>query len=247
MMISPVRNRQHRPRPSSTAVAAAAFVLLIALSGSAACALAQGVAAQSTSAPSLAPQGTPGPTPPKGNPVAKPASAKSAWKDLTAEQQQALKPLAAHWNSLTVERRRKWLVVSKNFPKLPPAEQAKLHSRMSEWASLSDQQRNQARLNFAETKQLSAEEKAKKWQAYQALSPEEKKKLAAKAPPKRAGVAIVKPAPAHNLANVPVTRLSQARGSRLAAAKHPIDENTLLPQPPVPPAEADPVQAQSIE
>jgi hypothetical protein len=246
-MNSPVRNRQHHPRHPSTALAAATFVLLIALSGSAACALAQGTAAQSTSAQIVAPQGSSGLTPPKASPVSKPASAKSAWKDLTPEQQQALKPLAAHWNSLSVEKRRKWLVVSKNFPKLPPAEQAKLHSRMSEWASLSDQQRNQARLNFAETKQLSAEEKAQKWQAYQALSPEEKKKLAAKAPPKRAGVAIVKPAPAHNLANVPVTRLSKTPGSRLAAAKHPIDENTLLPQPPAPPAEADPVQPHSSE
>ena len=51
------------------------------------------------------------------------------------------------------------------------AEQAKLHSRMTEWAALSPQQRTQARLNFAETKQLSPDDKKAKWEAYQALPP----------------------------------------------------------------------------
>jgi hypothetical protein len=246
-MNSLVHDPRLAPKHSSMAVAAATFVLLIALSGSAACALAQSAAAQGTSTRPVATQDSSQVAVPKSTPAQKPATARSAWKDLTPAQQLALKPLAEHWNSLNVERRRKWLVLSRNFPNLPPAEQAKLHSRMSEWASLSDQQRNQARLNFAETKQLSAEEKAEKWQAYQALSPEEKKKLAAKAPAKRTGVAIVKPAPAQNLANVPVTRLPQSPGSRLAAAKHPIDENTLLPQPPAAPVESSPVQPKNSE
>ena len=69
------------------------------------------------------------------------------------------------------------------------AEQAKLHSRMTEWAALSPQQRTQARLNFAETKQLSPDDKKAKWEAYQALPPEEKRKLAAGAakPPANGG------------------------------------------------------------
>ena len=48
---------------------------------------------------------------------------------------------------------------------------------MTEWAALSPQQRAQARLNFAEIKRLPADERKAKWEAYQALQPEEKRKL----------------------------------------------------------------------
>jgi hypothetical protein len=64
---------------------------------------------------------------------------------------------------------------------------------MNEWVALSPQQRAEARLNFAKTKELSKqltpEEKKAKWQTYQALSPEEKQKLAAKATPRPTGAA----------------------------------------------------------
>lgn len=83
-----------------------------------------------------------------------------------------------------------------------------MQGRMKEWVALSPQQRAQARLNFATTKELSkelsAEEKQAKWQAYQSLSEEEKKKLAAKAPPKPVGAALVpKPVAPQKLATVP--------------------------------------------
>jgi hypothetical protein len=238
-----VHDHQLHPKYSGAALAGVTFVLLVALNGAASCALAQGTAAQTATTQATTAVDAPRAAAPKTNVATKPATAKSAWKDLTPTQQQALKPLAERWNSLDVERRRKWLVISKNYPNLPPAEQAKLHSRMSDWVSLSIQQRNQARLNFSETKKLSPEEKAEKWQAYQALSPEEKKKLAAKAPSKPAGVAVVKPAPAQKLADVPVTPRTSIPGSKLAAAKHPVDENTLLPQPPAPPTESNPDRA----
>ena len=78
--------------------------------------------------------------------------------------------------------KRKWIALSKNYTSLPPAEQGKLHSRMTEWVALSPQQRTQARLNFAETKALAPDDKKAKWEAYQALSPEAKQKLAAQQP-----------------------------------------------------------------
>ena len=113
-------------------------------------------------------------------------------------QQQALKPLAVSWNTISEAQKRKWLEISKNYPSLPPLDQTTLHSRMNEWVALSPQQRAEARLNFAKTKELSTqltpEEKKAKWQTYQALSPEEKTKLAAKAPPRPVGAALaVKP------------------------------------------------------
>jgi hypothetical protein len=139
---------------------------------------------------------------------AKPVVAKPTWAELTPMQQQALKPLASSWDTVSEAQKRKWLEISKNYPSLSPEEQAVMHSRMNEWVTLSPQQRAQARLNFAKTKELSRqltpEEKKAKWQTYQALSPEEKQKLAAKAPPKPTGAATaVKPVAPQKLASVP--------------------------------------------
>src|SRR4051794_7974760 len=68
-----------------------------------------------------------------------------AWSELTAAQQQALKPLSGQWNTLSEAQKRKWIAMSRDFRTLPPEGQAKLHSRMNEWVSLSPQQRTQAR------------------------------------------------------------------------------------------------------
>ena len=136
------------------------------------------------------------------------AMAKPYWSDLTPVQQQALKPLAMSWNSISDAQKRKWLEISKNYVMLQPADQATMHSRMNEWVTLSPQQRAQARLNFAKTnelsKQLTPDEKKAKWDSYQALSPEEKEKLVAKGTPKTSGAATaVKPVSPQKLVVVP--------------------------------------------
>lgn len=138
---------------------------------------------------------------------AKPVVAKPTWAELTPMQQQALKPLASSWDTVSEAQKRKWLEISKNYPSLAPEGQANLHSRMNEWVTLSPQQRAQARLNFGKTKELSKqltpEEKKAKWETYQALSPEEKQKLAAKASPKPTGAATaVRPVAPQKLAPV---------------------------------------------
>jgi hypothetical protein len=126
------------------------------------------------------------------------------WSELGGEQRTALQPLAGSWAGLSEPQKRKWIALSRNFGRMSPQEQAKLHSRMNEWVALSPQQRAQARLNFGETKDLSADDKKAKWEAYQALSPEEKRKLAAGAKPRTPQTATaVKPVPAQKLANVP--------------------------------------------
>lgn len=140
--------------------------------------------------------------------AAAPVVSRPSWAELTALQQQTLKPLAASWNSISEPQKRKWLEISKNYHSLPPEGQATMHSRMNEWVALSPQQRAEARLNFAKTKELSKqltpEEKKAKWQTYQALSPEEKQKLAAKASARPAGAATaVKPVAPQKLAAVP--------------------------------------------
>ncbi|WP_208511879.1 SURF1 family cytochrome oxidase biogenesis protein, partial [Variovorax paradoxus] len=85
-----------------------------------------------------------------------PTLTKPLWAELTAEQQQALQPLAPHWNTLNVGQKRKWLALSRNYASLPAEDQITLRSRMIEWAALSNQQRVQARLNFAEVKRVHA-------------------------------------------------------------------------------------------
>ena len=148
------------------------------------------------------------PAPPAVKASAAVAIAKPSWSELNPMQKQALKPLALSWNTISEAQKRKWLEISKNYPTLPPADQATMHSRMNEWVTLSPQQRAQARLNFAKTKELSnkltPDEKKAKWQSYQALSPEEKRKLADKGAPKSVGAATaVKPVPPQKLAVVP--------------------------------------------
>lgn len=139
--------------------------------------------------------------------ASRPTVSKPYWTELTPTQQETLRPLAASWSGLSEAHKKKWLEISRNYPSLPPEGQATMHGRMSEWAALSPQQRSEARLNFAKTKELSKqltpEEKKARWQAYQALSPEEKQKLAARAAPRTVGAApAIKPVAPQKLAPV---------------------------------------------
>jgi hypothetical protein len=168
---------------------------------------------------------------------------KPLWSELTPPQQQALAPLASKWDTVSQAQKRKWLALSQNFPGMSGAEQAKLHSRMSEWAALTPQQRTQARLNFGETQQLSPDDKKAKWEAYQALPPEEKRKLAASAAKPPATAAAVRPVPPQKLADVPkkppevAKPRPVAKTPRIATAPGQVDHNTLLPQPSAKPGE----------
>ncbi|MEJ5989162.1 DUF3106 domain-containing protein [Ramlibacter sp. PS3R-8] len=156
------------------------------------------------------------------------------WAELTPQQQQALSPLGASWRSLSEAHKRKWLALSSNYTALPPAEQARLRSRMTEWATLSPQQRTQARLNFAESQQVDAVDKRAKWEAYQALPPEEKRRLAAGAtaarPPPPVTAPAVQPAPKRDLARVPPRKRPDS-GRLAVMPPGQVDRNTLLPRP----------------
>jgi hypothetical protein len=157
------------------------------------------------------------------------AVTKPLWSDLTPAQQEALAPLGATWNTVSEVQKRKWLALSENYPRMSTAEQDKLHSRMSEWAALSPHQRTQARLNFAETQQLAPGDKRAKWEAYQKLSPEEKRKLAASAEKPPPTAAAVKPVAPEKLAAVPRPRRG-ASASRIAVAADPAEQNPVQMQ-----------------
>ena len=273
------------PTPFSTALTAVLIASLFWLGASPVPAAAQAPAAPAPAAPAPAapasaavqpPQqaGTAAATAPTASSAVRAGSSRVAaknnnnkqqitkplWRELTPAQQQALAPLAGKWDTVSEAQKRKWLALSQNFPRMSGAEQAKLHSRMSEWAALSPQQRTQARLNFGETQQLSADDKKAKWEAYQALPPEEKRKLAASAAKPPATAAAIKPVPPDKLAEIPKPKpaasaaavkpastekpagVAKPRGvaktPRIAAEPGQVDVNTLLPQPaPKPPAE----------
>ncbi|MBA4113315.1 MAG: hypothetical protein C0492_08165 [Verminephrobacter sp.] len=126
------------------------------------------------------------------------------WETLNTPQKLALYPLADRWALLSGLQKRRWLALAQGFAALPSDEQARLHDRMTEWASLSAQQRNQARLNFAVTHRMAPEDKRTQWNAYQALSEEDKRKLAARAAQKPQGAApALRPVSPKKLAKVP--------------------------------------------
>lgn len=100
------------------------------------------------------------------------------WDKLSSEQRTALLPLARDWARIDSVRKAKWLEVASRFPRMPVDEQQRVQARMTEWARLSPAERTTARMSFQETKQIPREEKQARWEAYQALAPEQRQALA---------------------------------------------------------------------
>ncbi|WP_198084002.1 DUF3106 domain-containing protein [Variovorax sp. E3] len=192
--------RPLRPLPAGAVVWASAFaVAAFGLTVAGAHAQPHAETAAKSAVGSAASPGASAASSPKAVSTTKPL-----WSELTSGQQQALAPLSPHWNSLNTGQKRKWLALSRNFAEMSSEDKVTLHSRMIEWAALSNQQRTQARLNFAEVKRIPADERKAKWEQYQALSEEEKRKLAERAPTKPRGAAIpVRPVSAQKLVPVP--------------------------------------------
>jgi len=103
------------------------------------------------------------------------------WTKLKPSQREALKPLQQDWATIDAARKQKWLQVADRMPNMPPDERARVQARMTEWARMTPQQRGEARLRYEESRQLPAEDRRSRWDAYQALSPDEKRELAARA------------------------------------------------------------------
>ena len=203
--------------PSLMAAAAGAWAALVL----AACLAAPDVQAQ-TAAPGAA-------APPPKTSMSKPL-----WSELKTEQQEALRPLEPHWSGLSEAHKRKWIALSRNYAAMTPEGQTTLHSRMSDWASLSFQQRAQARLNFAEIQRLAADERKAKWEAYQALSQEERASLATRAPARSPGAAVaLQPVPARKLAPIPAVAQSEGHTPRIQLA--PPARPVTAPAPAAPP------------
>lgn len=121
-------------------------------------------------------------------PILPPVSALAAaptWQSLTAAQRDLLAPLASDWDKLGPTQRSKWLNATPRLAALPAPELARLHERMRDWAHLTPSERANARISFQVAKQVDAEQRQAKWEAYQALSPEKRQELAEKAAARR--------------------------------------------------------------
>jgi len=97
-----------------------------------------------------------------------------AWQDLSPAQRAVLQPLASQWATLPAGSQEKWVQVAARYPKLSATEQQRLRERMIQWASLPASERGEARLRFQQARQLSPTERQQKWEAYQALSPQDR-------------------------------------------------------------------------
>lgn len=207
------------------------------------------------------PRAIPPLTPPRSSPPAAIAEeAGPSWNSLSGEQRHALEPLQKHWGTLTEAQKRKWISLARNFQKLSAANQAKIQDRMAAWAALTPEQRNRARLNFAATRKITPPAKQEQWDAYQALSEEARRALAARAAHQAQGAAIaVSPAAPHKFVKVPA---ADSGGASIApnAPKvlPPVVDMVPVPVPvpvpatappataPVPAAETPPVHAEPV-
>lgn len=112
-----------------------------------------------------------------------------SWKELTSSQRSALRPLEREWPRIDAPRKRKWLEIAARFPSMNPQERTRLQERMRDWVRLSPEERSRARINYRDAKDISPQERRSSWEAYQALSEDERKRLARQAARSREGAA----------------------------------------------------------
>lgn len=149
------------------------------------------------------------------------------WAELSPLQQEVLRPLQLLWPEMEENRKRKWLAIAKTFPSLSPQAQATAQERMREWAALTPVQRSQARLNFAQSQQLSADEKLAKWDAYRSLDDEAKQSLVNRKPDLPKGAATSpKPIAPEKLTTTPSPKEGQKKAPKIETAE--VDPRTLL-------------------
>lgn len=120
-----------------------------------------------------------------------------AWATLNAQQQAVLGPLQPEWAALPSARKQKWIEMARRFPNLPAAERERIQQRMATWAGMSAAERTQARVQFLESREFSAEDREARWEAYKALPDAERRELARRAKPPKAGASHAGAAEAH--------------------------------------------------
>lgn len=171
---SPESRRRHRPAALAALLAGGA-TLIAAL---AIPAFGQPPPSSAASRPEIATQAS------RARPT--PAEDGIRWHKLKPAQRESLKPLQQEWSGIDAARKQKWLQLADRMPGMPPDERARVQARMSDWTRLTPTQRGQVRLQFQEAKQIPSPDRRSRWEAYQALSAEQKRELADRAAATRA-------------------------------------------------------------
>jgi Protein of unknown function (DUF3106) len=109
--------------------------------------------------------------------------ARPLWRELGSAQQEALSPLKSEWASISAIRKQTWLQLANRMPEMSSEERGRVQQRMNEWLVMSPRQRGQTRIQFQEARQLAPGGRQEHWDAYQALSPDQRRALAAQAAP----------------------------------------------------------------
>ena len=108
------------------------------------------------------------------------------WQKLKPAQREALGPLQQDWSGIDAAHKQKWVQLVDRMRSMPPPERARVQARMADWAKLTPVERGQTRLSYEESRQIPVPDRRSRWDAYQALSPEQKGELAARAAAARA-------------------------------------------------------------
>lgn len=149
----------------------------------------------------------------------------AAWRSLSAAQRAALRPLQAEWPRLDSVRRQKWLEIADRFPSMPVDEQERVQARMTDWASLSPEDRGKARLLFQQAKEVAPSDRGSKWSAYQSLPEDERDRLTQRA------VSAAKPVASGAAAATGRRPTSAELSRRRADEPRPAGKSNLVPNP----------------
>jgi len=104
----------------------------------------------------------------------------ATWGGLTPKQQALLAPLERDWADISDSQRSKWLSATPTLATMSGEEIKRVHDRIRDWTLLSASERVNARIGFQVAKQLTAEQRQARWEAYQALPLAERQALADK-------------------------------------------------------------------
>lgn len=121
------------------------------------------------------------------------------WRELSPSEQKALEPLRDQWSTIDAARKQKWIEIAARYPAMTREQQSRTGSRMAEWAAMSPAQRNAARIQFEQARQVPAAERQARWDAYQSLPSEQREAFGQQASQRPPGPA--KPKPLERQAN----------------------------------------------
>lgn len=180
-------DRMRMTRAALTLPAPCRLLMALLLSAAGFSVFAQAMDAASAPEPAASMTVTPAGPPVKLQQLAKPvaptalSAPPAAWSGLTPKQQALLAPLERDWADIADSQRSKWLSATPTLATMSGEEIKRVHDRMRDWTRLSASERVNARIGFQVTRQLTAEQRQARWEAYQALPAEERQALADKA------------------------------------------------------------------